>query len=105
MRLEEAYIMRKQECKALQRENSKLPETIEQLRKGAYSDPDKIDHIKQISALTREIQKKDKIIERYKKLYEEKQLLLLFQFIRVIQHNIILILAYRNSKVLMTSVP
>lgn len=75
MRLEEAYIMRKQECKALQRENSKLLETIEQLRKGAYSDPDKIDHIKQISALTREIQKKDKIIERYKKLYEEKQLL------------------------------
>ena len=75
MRLEEAYIMRKQECKALQRENSKLLETIEQLRKGAYSDPDKIDHIKQISALTREIQKKDKIIERYRKLYEEKQLL------------------------------
>ena len=75
MRLEEAYIMRKQECKALQHENSKLLETIEQLRKGAYSDPDKIDHIKQIAALTREIQKKDKIIERYKKLYEEKQLL------------------------------
>ena len=72
MRLEEAYIMRKQECKALQHENSKLLETIEQLRKGAYSDPDKIDHIKQIAALTREIQKKDKIIERYKKLYEEK---------------------------------
>ena len=73
MRLEEAYIMRKQECKALQRENSKLLETIEQLRKGAYSDPDKIDHIRQISALTREIQKKDQIIERYRKLYEEKQ--------------------------------
>ena len=75
MRLEEAYIMRKQECKALQRENSKLLETIEQLRKGAYSDPDKIDHIRQISALTREIQKKDKIIARYMKLYEENQLL------------------------------
>ena len=57
MTLEEAYIMRKQECKTLQRENSKLLETIEQLRKGAYSDPDKIEHIRQISELTREIQK------------------------------------------------
>lgn len=74
MTLEEAYIMRKQECKTLQRENSKLLETIEQLRKGAYSDPDKIEHIRQISELTREIQKKDKIIERYKKLHEEDQL-------------------------------
>ena len=75
MRLEEAYIMRRQECLTLQRENSKLLTTIEQLRKSVYSDPDRIDHIKQISTLTREIQKKDKIIERYKKLYEEKQLL------------------------------
>ena len=74
MTLEEAYIMRKQECKTLQRENSKLLETIGQLRKGAYSDPDKIEHIRQISELTREIQKKDKIIERYRKLHEEDQL-------------------------------
>ena len=62
MRLEEAYLRRKHESMTLKRENAKLPETIEQLRKGAYFDPDKIDHIKQISTLTREIQKNDKII-------------------------------------------
>ena len=74
MTLEEAYMRRHQECKALQRENSILSDTVTKLRKGAYSDPDKIAHIKQISELTRKIQEKDKIIGRYKKLYEEEQL-------------------------------
>ena len=46
MTLEAAYIMRKQENMALKRENEKLADTVEKLRKGAYSDPDRIDHIK-----------------------------------------------------------
>ena len=36
MTLEEAYLMRKQECLSLQRENRKLKEIIDQLRKGTY---------------------------------------------------------------------
>ena len=74
MTLEEAYIMRKQENMALKRENAKLTDTVEKLRKGAYSDPDRIDHIKQISALSRKLQEKDRIIDRYRKMYEEDQL-------------------------------
>lgn len=74
MTLEEAYIMRKQECMSLQRENRKLTDTIDQLRKGTYTDPEKIDHIKQISVLTRNLTEKDKIIGRYKSLYESEQL-------------------------------
>ena len=73
MTLEEAYIMRKQECMSLRRENSKLTDTIEQLRKGVYSDPDRIDHLMQISSLSRKMREKDKIIDRYKKLHEEDQ--------------------------------
>ena len=74
MTLEEAYMMRRQECLALKRENSKLSAIIEKLRKGEYTDPDKVEHIRKISELTREIQKKDKIIDRYRKLYEAEQL-------------------------------
>ena len=74
MTLEEAYMMRRQECLALQRENRKLSAIIEKLRKGEYTDPDKVEHIRKISELTREIQKKDKIIDRYRKLYEAEQL-------------------------------
>lgn len=74
MTLEEAYEMRRLECLALKRENEKLAVTVEKLRKGAYSDPDRIDHIKQISALSRQLQEKEKIIDRYKKLHEEDQL-------------------------------
>ena len=74
MTLEEAYMRRHQECKALKRENSILSETVSKLRKGTYSDPEKIAHIKQISELTGKILEKDKIIGRYKKLYEEEQL-------------------------------
>lgn len=74
MTLEEAYIMRKQENMALKRENAKLTDIVEKLRKGAYSDPDRIDHIKQISALSRKLQEKDKIIDRYRKMHEEDQL-------------------------------
>lgn len=36
MTLEEAYLMRKHECMSLQRENRKLTDTIDQLRKGTY---------------------------------------------------------------------
>ena len=75
MTLEEAYMMRRQECLALKRENSKLSAIIEKLRKGEYTDPDKVEHIRKISELTREIQKKDKIIDRYRKLYEAEQLI------------------------------
>jgi hypothetical protein len=74
MTLEEAYIMRRQECLSLQRENRKLTDTVDQLRKGTYTDPEKIDHIKQISVLTRNLTEKDKIIDRYKSLYESEQL-------------------------------
>ena len=42
MTLEEAYMRRHQECKALKRENSILSETVSKLRKGTYSDPDRI---------------------------------------------------------------
>ena len=73
MTLEEAYLMRKQECLSLQRENRKLKETIDQLRKGIYTEPEKISHIRQISALTRKLAEKDKIIGRYKRLYEQEQ--------------------------------
>ena len=61
MTLEKAYLMRKQECLSLQRENRKLTDTIDQLRKGSYTDPEKISHIKQISTLTRKLTEKDKI--------------------------------------------
>ena len=73
MTLEKAYLMRKQECLSLQRENRKLTDTIDQLRKGSYTDPEKIGHIKQISTLTRKLTEKDKIIGRYKSLYEKEQ--------------------------------
>ena len=73
MTLEKAYLMRKQECLSLQRENRKLTDTIDQLRKGSYTDPEKISHIKQISTLTRKLTEKDKIIGRYKNLYEKEQ--------------------------------
>ncbi len=53
MTLEEAYIRRKQENMALKRENARLSATVESLRKGTYSNPEKIAHINQISALTR----------------------------------------------------
>ena len=73
MTLEEAYIMRKQECMSLQRENRKLTDTVDQLRKGIYTDPEKIEHFKQISSLTRQLTEKDRIIGRYKSLYEKEQ--------------------------------
>lgn len=73
MTLEEAYIMRRQECMSLKRENRKLTDTIDQLRKGTYRDPEKIDHIRQISTLTRNLTEKEKIIGRYKSLYEKEQ--------------------------------
>ena len=73
MTLKEAYLMRKQECLSLQRENRKLTDTIDQLRKGTYTEPEKIGHIRQISALTRKLTEKDKIIGRYKSLYEKEQ--------------------------------
>ena len=73
MTLEEAYLMRKQECMSLQRENRKLTDTIDQLRKGTYTEPEKIDHIKQISSLTRKLTEKDRIIDRYKSLYEKEK--------------------------------
>ncbi len=73
MTLEEAYIMRRQECMSLKRENRKLTDTIDQLRKGSYTDSEKIDHIRQISTLTRNLTEKEKIIGRYKSLYEKEQ--------------------------------
>ena len=73
MTLEEAYIMRRQECLSLQRENRKLANTVDQLRKGTYTDPEKIEHFRQISSLTRQLEEKDRIIGRYKSLYEKEQ--------------------------------
>ena len=52
MTLEEAYIRRKQENMALKRENASLSATIEALRKGTYSNPEKVAHLKKISELT-----------------------------------------------------
>ena len=73
MTLEEAYLMRKHECMSLQRENRKLTDTIDQLRKGTYTDSEKIEHIRQISSLNRQLIEKDRIIGRYKNLYEKEQ--------------------------------
>ena len=73
MTLKEAYELRRHECLALQRENNKLTDAVAKLRKGVYSDPDKISHIKQIGALSRELNDKKKIIGRYQVLYEAEQ--------------------------------
>lgn len=73
MTLEEAYIRRKQENMALKRENASLSATVESLRKGTYSNPEKIAHINQISALTRKLQDKETVSRRYKTLYEREQ--------------------------------
>ncbi len=73
MTLEEAYLRCKHECMALKRENAKLSETVEKLRKGTYSEPEKIAHIRKISELTRKLQEQEKLKGRYKTLYENEQ--------------------------------
>ena len=73
MTLEEAYIRRKQENMALKRENASLSATVEALRKGTYSNPEKIAHLKKISELTRKLQEQERIKERYKILYEKEK--------------------------------
>jgi DNA-binding NtrC family response regulator len=73
MTLEEAYIRRKQENMALKRENASLSATVEALRKGTYSNPEKIAHLKKISELTRKLQEQERIKERYKTLYEKEK--------------------------------
>jgi uncharacterized protein with PIN domain len=73
MTLEEAYIRRKQENMALKRENASLSATIEALRKGTYSNPEKVAHLKKISELTRKLQEQERIKERYKTLYEKEK--------------------------------
>jgi len=73
MTLEEAYIRRKQENMALKRENASLSATVEALRKGTYSNPEKIAHLKKISELTRKLKEQERIKERYKTLYEKEK--------------------------------
>lgn len=73
MTLEEAYLRCKHECMALKRENAKLSETVEMLRKGTYSEPEKIAHIRKISELSRKLQEQEKLKGRYKTLYENEQ--------------------------------
>lgn len=46
MTLEEAYLQCIHECMVLKRENAKLSDTVVKLRKGTYSEPEKIAHIR-----------------------------------------------------------
>ena len=73
MTLKEAYEKRRHECLALQRENRKLSDTIARLSSEPYTDPEKVAHLKEISALTRQLRDKDKIIARYRTLLEKEQ--------------------------------
>jgi len=73
MDLREAYMRCKHENMALKRENASLSATVEALRKGTYTDPEKIAHINKISELTRKLRDKEAICGRYKTLYEKEQ--------------------------------
>ena len=73
MTLEEAYLRCKHESMALKREIAKLSETVEQLRKGTYTEPEKVAHLRKISELSRKLQEQEKIKNRYKTLYEKEQ--------------------------------
>ena len=73
MTLEEAYLRCKHESMALKREIAKLSETVEQLRKGTYTEPEKVAFLRKISELSRRLQEQEKIKNRYKTLYENEQ--------------------------------
>ena len=73
MTLEEAYLRCKHESMALKREIAKLSETVEQLRKGTYTEPEKVAHLRKISELSRKLQEQEKIKNRYKTLYDKEQ--------------------------------
>ena len=45
-------------------ENAKLSDTVVKLRKGTYSEPEKIAHIRKISELSRKQQEQEKVKER-----------------------------------------
>ena len=71
MNLAEAYALKKRECSDLQRENQSLQDIINGLLAGTYTDPEKIAHLAKITRLTRELREKERIIERYRILYDD----------------------------------
>lgn len=72
MTLKEAYEKRRQEVLALQRENTRLKSTIEELKVGTYVDAEKADHIRTINRLTQENQHLTNELNRYRDLYRQQ---------------------------------
>ena len=72
MTLKEAYEKRRQECLALERENKKLKNTIEQLKVGTYVDSEKAEHIRTINRLTQDNQHLTNELNRYKGLWQRQ---------------------------------
>lgn len=72
MTLKEAYEKRRQECLALERENKKLNNAIEQLKVGTYVDSEKAEHICTINRLTQENQHLTNELNRYKGLWHSQ---------------------------------
>lgn len=72
MTLNEAYEKRRQECLALQRENSKLKEALEEVNKGTYTSPEKAGNLKNINKLHQENLHLKKEVDKYKSLWQEQ---------------------------------
>ncbi len=72
MTLKEAYEKRRQEVLSLQRENTRLKSTIDQLKVGTYVDAEKAAHIRTINRLTQENRHLNNELNRYKDLFRQQ---------------------------------